>query len=80
MIRNASFILNYNEIVSMAPECHDETVLKGVFKIQGKLYDVYLDLEEVVWTLQGTSNTGTTVNIVNRLICLHPKRVRQKCS
>jgi len=32
--------------------------LKGVFKIRGKLYDVYLDGEEVVWTLQGELNTG----------------------
>lgn len=32
--------------------------LKGVFKIRGKLYDVYLDGEEVVWTLQGELNTA----------------------
>ena len=32
--------------------------LNGVFKIRGKLYDVYLDGEEVVWTLQGELKTG----------------------
>lgn len=32
--------------------------LKGVFKVQGKTYDVYLDRNEIVWTLQGELNTG----------------------
>ena len=32
--------------------------LKGVFKVRGKAYDVYLDRNEIVWTLQGELNTG----------------------
>lgn len=32
--------------------------LKGVFKVQGKLYDVFLDGNEIVWTLQGELKTG----------------------
>lgn len=32
--------------------------LKGVFKVQGKPHDVYLDRNEIVWTLQGELNTG----------------------
>lgn len=32
--------------------------LKGVFKVKGKAYDVYLDRNEIVWTLQGELNTG----------------------
>ena len=32
--------------------------LKGVFKVSGKLHDVCLDEEEIVWTLQGKLNTG----------------------
>ena len=36
----------------------DERYLKGVFKVQGKAYDVYLDRDEIVWTLQGELNTG----------------------
>jgi len=32
--------------------------LKGVFKVQGKTCDVYLDRSEIVWILQGELNTG----------------------
>lgn len=32
--------------------------LKAVLKISGKLHDVFLDEEEIVWTLQGELNAG----------------------
>lgn len=32
--------------------------LKGVFNVHGKAHDVYLDRNEIVWTLQGELNTG----------------------
>lgn len=35
-----------------------ERGLKGVFKVQGKAYDVYLDENEIVWTLQGELSSG----------------------
>jgi len=36
--------------------------LKGVFKIRGKLYDVYLDGEEVVWTLQDSGTQAYDIS------------------
>lgn len=35
-----------------------ERGLKAVFKVQEKLYDVYLDENEIVWTLQGELSSG----------------------
>lgn len=35
-----------------------ERGLKAVFKVQGKLYDVYLEENEIVWTLQGELSSG----------------------
>ena len=37
----------------------ESITLKGVFKVRGKFYDVFLDGEEIVWTLQGALDTGT---------------------
>lgn len=37
----------------------ESTTLKDVFKVRGKFYDVFLDGEEIVWTLQGALDTGT---------------------
>lgn len=42
----------------MAAADGEAQTLKGVFKIRDKVYDVYLDDEEVVWTLQAELNTG----------------------
>ncbi|XP_020606433.1 uncharacterized protein LOC110045178 isoform X3 [Orbicella faveolata] len=39
--------------------------LKGVFKVQGKTYDVFLDRSEIVWTLQGELNTGSNSQVYN---------------
>lgn len=51
LIRNAS--------CSPSDEMNEASVsergLKGVFKLKGKLYDVYLDENEIVWTLQASS-------------------------
>lgn len=45
----------------------ESTTLKAVFKVRGKFYDVFLDGEEIVWTLQGALNTETQVcNISTR--------------
>ena len=43
----------------MTDENVESTTLKAVFKVRGKFYDVFLDGEEIVWTLQGALNTGT---------------------
>lgn len=37
--------------------------LKGVFKVSGKLHDVCLDEEEIVWTLQGSEHAGKAYNV-----------------
>ena len=41
----------------------ESTTLKAVFKVRGKFYDVFLDGEEIVWTLQGALNTGTVLSM-----------------
>lgn len=47
-----------DEMSERGVDKRDERYLKGVFKVQGKAYDVYLDRDEIVWTLQGELNTG----------------------
>nr|XP_058960896.1 ceramide kinase-like isoform X3 [Pocillopora verrucosa] len=42
-----------------------ERGLKAVFKVQGKLYDVYLDENEIVWTLQGELSSASSTRNYN---------------
>ena len=66
LIRNAS--------CSPSDEMNEASVsergLKGVFKLKGKLYDVYLDENEIVWTLQGELSSGILVSILKSVAYL----------